>query len=138
MIEKQCPICGRSDCSVTLVNRGTSELGNMPDLFYSGNCSCCGYVYVSRTLVDEKVKYGFIDKREFLGCLRRHTIIGEQNGRSDVMPIRTVDDLREGVVIPTTPLDQVGLLIDYIALKQNSLSEPTRFDSSKDYSGLAF
>ncbi len=133
MTEKQCPICGRSDCSVTLKNIGTSEIDNQPDLFYSGNCICCGDVYVSRTLVDEKVKFGLIDKREFLGCLRRHTIIGEQNERLDVMPIRTVEDLREGVVIPSTPLDQVGLLIDYIAFKQTSLSEPTRLDSSKDY-----
>lgn len=128
-----CPICGRSDCSVSTTDKKTNELDTKPDLFYSGYCMCCGHICISRELVDEKLKFGFINKTEVLGCLRRHTIIGEQNRRVGEIPIRTVDDLREGVVIPSTPLDQVNLLIEYLAHKQKSLSELVKFDSSKDY-----
>lgn len=133
MTEKQCPICGRSDCDVNLVNHKTSDSNNQPDLFYSGNCSSCGWVYVSMNIVKDKVQIGRIDKSELLGCLRRHSLIREQTGSSSIRPILTIDDLREGVYQPSTPLEQVNMLIEYIAFKQESLSEYVSFDSSKDY-----
>lgn len=49
------------------------------------------------------------------------------------MPIRTKNDLMEGVILPSTPLRQVDMLIEYIASHQASLSDFVRFDSSKDY-----
>lgn len=133
MTEKQCPICGRSDCGVNLVNHKTSDSNNKPDLFYSGNCSSCGWVYVSMNIVKDKVQFGRIDKSELLGCLRRHALIGEQTERLEVMPIRTIEDLREGVFQPSTPLEQVDMLIEYIAFKQKTLSEFECFDSSRNY-----
>lgn len=133
MTEKQCPICGRSDCSVNLVPVRNTELSTQPDMFFSGKCNCCGYVFVSMFLVNDMVETGLIDRSDFLGCLRRHSVIRDQTGRSEIMPIKTEDDLREGVIKPSTPLEQVDMLIDYIAFKQKSLSEPIRLDPSKDY-----
>ena len=133
MTEKQCPICGRSDCSVNLVPVKTTESSTQPDLFFSGNCSTCGWVHVSMYLVNDKLETGLIDRSEFMGCLKRHSIIRELSGNLSIMPIRTKNDLMEGVFLPSTPLRQVDMLIEYIASQQASLSEFVRFDSSKDY-----
>lgn len=130
---KICPICDRMDCSVNIVNGVASGSDTKPDLFYSGNCSTCGWVYVSLYLVNDKVQTGIIDRSEFLGCLKRHSIVRVLSGNSSVMPIRTKTDLKEGVVLPSTPLEQVDMLIEYIASQQASLSEFVRMESSKDY-----
>jgi len=84
-------------------------------------------------LVNDKVETGLIDRSEFMGCLKRHSIIRELSGNSSVMRINTKNDLMEGVFLPSTPLEQVDMLIEYIASQQASLSEFVRFDSSKDY-----
>lgn len=131
MTKKECPICGRDDCSVVYSEK--SDSGNKPELFYSGYCKTCGEVCVSVDLVDIKVLVGLIDRSEFFGYLKRHSINMEKSGKLQPKTIRTRNDLEEGVIRPSTPLDQVDMLIEYIASKQKTLSECVEVDGSKDY-----
>ena len=134
MTEKICPICGRPDCSIDSIPINTNDSNIQPDLFYSGNCNTCGQVRVSVCFVNDKVESGLLDKSEFMGYLKRRSLNWEKSGKSSsIMPIRTVDDLKGGIILPSTPLEQVDMLIEYFASKQASLSEFVTFDSSKDY-----
>lgn len=134
MTEKICPICGRPDCSIDSILINTNDSNIQPDLFYSGNCNTCGQVRVSVCFVNDKVESGLLDKSEFMGYLKRHSLNWEKSGKSSsIMPIRTVDDLKGGIIQPSTPLEQVDMLIEYFENKQTSLSEFVLVDSSKDY-----
>ncbi|PKN71976.1 MAG: hypothetical protein CVU50_09305 [Candidatus Cloacimonetes bacterium HGW-Cloacimonetes-3] len=133
MIEKQCPICGRPDCDIKIVPVQTNHGHEQPVICFHGDCLCCGLVYINRSLVFDNLETGQISKQEFLGYLRQHSLIREHTGSKTIKIVQTIDDLREGFFLPSTPFDQVYMLIEYIASKQPSLSEFVRFDASKDY-----
>ncbi len=125
----KCPICERTDCIVSL----NSTTADPIDLCFSGQCKCCGWVSINRLVVNEIVNNATMPRSDMLGYLKRHSIIRENSGNSSIMTIRTVNDLKDGVFLPTTPLEQVDMLIEHIASQQASLSDFVRFDSSKDY-----
>lgn len=125
----KCPICERTDCIVSLNSTSADPI----DLCFSGQCNCCGWVSINRLVVNEIVNNSTMPRSDMLGYLKRHTIIREKSGSSSIMTIRTINDLKDGVFLPTTPLEQVDMLIEHIASQQASLSDFVRFDSSKDY-----
>lgn len=133
MIEGICPICKLDGCKVALTAFQSPESGTKAEGFYSGNCKTCGQVCVSIHFVNDKVETNKIDRSDFLGYLKSHSTNMERSGKLQAKPIRTRNDLEEGIIRPSTPLEQVDMLIEYIASKQKSLSEFVRFDSSKDY-----
>ncbi|MGI6198466.1 MAG: hypothetical protein ACOYIS_05015 [Candidatus Cloacimonadaceae bacterium] len=132
MTDNGCFICGRSDCNVVLESAIITETNAIERGVFSGKCNTCGMVLVGGNLYNDFYS-GNIDRSLFMGCLKRHSIIREKAGKTSGKLILTEGDLKEGVFVPSTPLEQVDMLIEYIASKQKSLSEFVRFDSSKDY-----
>jgi len=81
----------------------------------------------------EVVESREMKRSDLLGYLRRHSFLREQRGVDHPSEINSIADLTDGIVYPSTPIEQVYMLIEYIACKQEALIDYVEFDESKDY-----
>lgn len=128
MSKNICPICESTSCSVTMK---TNRDKVYPQ--YYGECEVCGLVSVGIPFWREITENKKMEKSDRLGYLRRHSFLREQRGVDHPSEINSIEDLTDGIVYPSTPIEQIYILIEYIACKQKALIDYVEFDESKDY-----
>lgn len=127
ILPEPCEICGKARCSVTLFPKGNREY----DVFYQGDCLCCGKTSFHQSLLIKQKEENLFPPHVFLGYLRNRSILDEYNGTTQ--DIRSVDELRIGIVEPRTPIDKVNLILRYFFYKQKHYADYISINTKNDY-----